>query len=63
MILVDTPIWIDHLRAHDHVLNGVLMNGMALAHPFVIGEIAMGSLARRAEVLAWLQRLPVAVKA
>lgn len=63
MILVDTSIWIDHFRAADPQLVGLLMRDEVLAHPFVIGEIALGSIARRAEVLRYLNNLPTAVAA
>ncbi len=60
MILVDTSIWIDHLRARDEKLTNLLRGGSVLSHPFVIGEIALGSLRNPARVLKELQRLPVA---
>lgn len=58
MILVDTSIWIDHFRAADHHLVALLARNGALVHPFVIGEIALGSVAKRADVLRHLQNLP-----
>lgn len=58
MILVDTSIWIDHLRRNEPVLVDALEHGRVLMHPFVIGEIACGCLANRAEVLALLAELP-----
>ena len=60
MILVDTSIWIDHLRARDERLVNLLIGGTVLSHPFVIGEIALGGLRNPARVLNELQRLPVA---
>jgi predicted nucleic acid-binding protein len=60
VILVDTSVWIDHLRAGDRALIGLLQTGQALTHPFVIGEIALGSLSQRAPVLSALQDLPQA---
>jgi predicted nucleic acid-binding protein len=63
MILVDTSVWIDHLRAADEQLVRLLQQGQVLAHPFVIGEIALGSLRNRAEVIADLQYLPRAIAA
>ena len=60
MILVDTSIWIDHLRARDERLVHLLTGGTVLSHPFVIGEIALGGLRNPARVLTELQRLPVA---
>jgi hypothetical protein len=60
VILVDTSVWIDHLRAGDQVLAGLLEAGKVLAHPFVIGELTLGSLPRRDQVLRGLQDLPQA---
>ena len=58
MILVDTSIWIDHLRQRDERLSGLLNQGQVLAHPFVIGELALGNLQNRGAILAALQDLP-----
>ena len=60
MILVDTSVWVDHLRRADAALADLLERGTVLMHPFVLGEIACGSLARRATVLELLQHLPMA---
>ncbi len=60
MILVDTSIWIDHLRAGDATLQGLLEHGRVLAHPFVIGELALGRLRQRDIVLGGLHDLPQA---
>lgn len=58
MILVDTSVWVDHLRAGDAELVAVLARSMVLTHPFVIGELACGNLRNRTEVLRLLQDLP-----
>ena len=58
MILVDTSVWIDHLRSGDNMLAHLLENTQVLAHPFVIGELACGNLSNRTEVLALLADLP-----
>lgn len=63
MILVDTSIWVDHLRGVDNGLTGFLDAGMVLTHPFVIGELALGNLAAREIVLSSLSDLPRAVLA
>jgi predicted nucleic acid-binding protein len=63
VILVDTSVWVDHLRARDQQLVSLLENGQVLAHPFVIGEIALGNLRKRAAVLAYLADLPRAIVA
>jgi predicted nucleic acid-binding protein len=60
VILVDTSIWIDHFRAVDPQLVSLLDRSEVLTHPHVIGEIALGSVAKRAEVLRYLNHLPSA---
>ena len=60
MILVDTSVWIDHLRARDAALGGLLDAGEVLGHPFVLGELALGSLRQRELVLTALGDLPQA---
>ena len=60
MILVDTSVWIDHLRQGDPSLFTVLEAGRVLMHTFVVGELACGNLNRRAEVLMLLRELPPA---
>jgi len=63
LILVDTSVWVDHLRRSDAGLAGLLERGQVLMHPFVIGEIACGSLSDRALTLELLQQLPMAAVA
>jgi hypothetical protein len=63
VILVDTSVWVDHLRAADAVLAELLGNGVVLAHPFVIGELALGHLRQRNRVLSDLLELPQAMVA
>lgn len=58
MILVDTSVWIDHLRQGDAELADALQQGRVAIHPFVVGELACGNLRARAEVLGLLQALP-----
>lgn len=58
MILVDTSIWIDHLRNGSPALAAALQNEAVCTHDFVIGELACGNLRNRAEVLGLLQSLP-----
>lgn len=60
MILADTSIWIDHLRAGDEALAGLLEAGAVLAHPHIIGELALGHLSQRGVVLGALSDLPQA---
>ena len=58
MVLADTSIWVDHLRSGGDGLALLLKDNRTVMHPFVIGEIALGNLNNRAEVLARLQKLP-----
>ncbi len=58
MTLVDTSVWVDHLRVADLRLAELLLDGQVLCHPFVVGELACGSLRRRAEILSLLSSLP-----
>lgn len=63
MILVDTSVWISHLRAGELRLSELLNAGRVLGHPFVIGEVALGNLRRRESVLEALRGLPQAILA
>jgi predicted nucleic acid-binding protein len=58
VILVDTSVWVDHFRAADSRLMALLLDGQAMSHSFVTGELACGNLRRRAEVLSLLAALP-----
>lgn len=58
MILVDTSIWIDHLRSGTPALATLLDRDLVCTHDFVIGELACGNLINRAEILGLLQSLP-----
>jgi len=57
-LLVDTSVWIDHLRGRTAALAEELDAARVWTHPFVIGELACGNLDRRAELLGWLAALP-----
>jgi predicted nucleic acid-binding protein len=61
VILVDTSVWIDHLRAGNVVLERLLNSAAVLGDPFVIGELALGNLRQRNVVLGALRQLPQAV--
>lgn len=63
MILVDTTVWVDHLRRGDPGLVELLERSAVAMHPFVVGEIACGSLRDRKSILELLQDLPAAVVA
>ncbi|HEX7124710.1 MAG TPA: type II toxin-antitoxin system VapC family toxin [Thermodesulfobacteriota bacterium] len=58
MILVDTSVWVDHLRRGDAALAAALEAVEVCIHPFVLGELACGTLRNRREVLELLARLP-----
>jgi predicted nucleic acid-binding protein len=60
MMLVDTSVWIDHLRRRDAELVAMLSEGQVLVHPWVVGELACGNLQDRKLVLGLLQSLPLA---
>jgi predicted nucleic acid-binding protein len=63
VILVDTAVWIDHLRDGDPHLAQLLDSGVVLAHPWVTGELALGFLRARGEILRLLHDLPQATVA
>jgi predicted nucleic acid-binding protein len=63
MILVDTSVWVDHLRARDKTLAHLLDTGQVLIHPFVIGELALGNPRQRGVILSTLRVLPQAISA
>ena len=63
MILVDTSVWVDHLRTGDRVLGQLLDSGGVLGHRFVTGELALGNLRERDLVLNALRELPQATVA
>jgi predicted nucleic acid-binding protein len=58
VILVDTSVWVGHLRKSDPALSDALNAGRVLVHPFVIGELACGRLKNRAEILELMRALP-----
>jgi predicted nucleic acid-binding protein len=58
MVLVDTSVWVNHLRRGDIQLEELLLDGEVVCHPFVIGELACGNIKNRSEILALLQALP-----
>jgi len=58
LILADTSVWIDHLRSGDKELRKHLNQGRIVIHPFIIAELALGSLQDRGNTLALLDLLP-----
>jgi predicted nucleic acid-binding protein len=60
LILVDTSVWVDHLRRRNAALAIRLEAGDVVCHPFVVGELSLGSLKRRDEILGLLFELRMA---
>ena len=60
MILADTSVWVDHLRFGDNDMRELLNRGQIVIHPFVVAELALGSIKDRAKTLALLDLLPQA---
>jgi predicted nucleic acid-binding protein len=60
MVLVDTSIWVTHLRQGSRQLEKLLMDAEVMCHPFIIGELACGDLKNRNEIIPLLQALPMA---
>ena len=58
MILADTSIWVDHFRSGNKELQKALNQGQIVVHPFIIAELALGSLKERTKTLALLDLLP-----
>jgi predicted nucleic acid-binding protein len=58
MILADTTIWVDHFRSENAEMRRQLDQRNIAIHPFIVGELALGSLRERARTLAWLDLLP-----
>lgn len=63
LILADTSVWVDHLRAGNAALASLLDRGMIFTHPFVIGELSLGNLRDRALILDLLSDLPAVTTA
>ncbi|MCX6140320.1 MAG: PIN domain-containing protein [Candidatus Kapabacteria bacterium] len=59
MILVDTSIWIEHLRSKEGAIVSLLENELIGIHPFVIGELACGAIKNRGLILELLDDLPM----
>ena len=63
MVLVDTSVWVAHLRHWAIGLEALLHGGQVVCHPFVVGELACGNLQNRSEIISLLQTLPGAIRA
>jgi len=63
MVLVDTSVWVSHLRDGSIELANLLNDGGVLCHPLIVGELACGNLKDRAVILSFLQLLPMGIEA
>jgi predicted nucleic acid-binding protein len=63
MVLIDTSIWVEHLRAGHSRLKSLLVEGKVFCHELIIGELACGFNQNRREILSLLQALPSVVVA
>ena len=63
MVLVDTSVWVSHLRHGNEDLQKLLHGGEVVCHPFIVGELACGNLKNRTEILTYLQSLPMTILA
>jgi predicted nucleic acid-binding protein len=63
MVLVDTSVWVSHLRHGNEELQKLLHEGEVVCHPFIVGELACGNLKNRHEILTYLQSLPMTILA
>jgi predicted nucleic acid-binding protein len=63
MVLVDTSVWVSHLRHGNEELRKLLHEGEVACHPFIVGELACGNLKNRHEILTYLQSLPMTILA
>ncbi len=59
MVLVDTSIWVSHLRSGNSKLEQLLNDGDVVCHPFIIGELACGNIKNRRAILSLLSSLPM----
>lgn len=58
MVLVDTSVWVSHLRHRERGLESLLTDASVMTHDFIIGELACGHLKSRSEILSLLEALP-----
>jgi len=60
MVLVDTSVWVEHLRSGNIGLENLLNDDHVICHLFIVGELACGNFSNRSEILSLLQALPLA---
>lgn len=63
MILVDTSVWIDHLRSGNKLLSNLLEEGRVITHPLIVGELSIGNISNRTLFLQLMKNLPFATEA
>ena len=61
MVIVDTSIWVSHLRETHAGLVDLLNDGEVACHPFIVGELACRDLKNRTIILSLLEALPMAL--
>lgn len=59
MVLIDTSVWVSHLRHANFRLQKLLEEGRVVSHPFIVGELACGNISNRTEILSLMQSLPM----
>lgn len=57
MILADTSIWVEYLRGSNPQMASLLARGKIVMHPFIVAEIALGSLKNRRQKLDGMDNL------
>ena len=58
MILVDTSVWVDHLRGHVLELEDALRTARVVMHSMVFGELVCGNLPDRTRQIAEWSTIP-----
>jgi len=59
VVIVDTSVWVSHLRRGNPALEKLLLDAEVVCPPFVVAELACGNIKDRTEVLSLLQALPM----
>jgi predicted nucleic acid-binding protein len=58
VILADTSVWIEHFRSGNKELERALSQSQVVIHPWIVAELALGSLHDRSKTLSMLDLLP-----